>query len=1146
MSVNDLIAEGVSLFKSNNFAQAIVKFNQAWSEIKDKNSQIEEQNYIQWGLGRCCLEQAMKAKNTADAMRLFTQAIAHYRQQFELARQLEGKQASLQGQNNAQFWLGYCYFEQAMKAKDAVDATRLLTQAIVHYQQQLELARQLEDKQVGLQEQSNAQSGLGRCYFEQAMKAKDAADAAPLFTQAIAHCQQQLELARQLEDKQAGLQEQSNVRSELGRYYFAQAMKAKDAADAAPLFTQAIAHYQQQLELARQLEGKQASIQEQNDAQFGLGRCYFEQAIKVKDITEAKDLFAQATAHFQQQLKLAGQLEDKQASIQEQSNAQFGLGCCYLEQAIKAKDAEYVTRLFTQAIAHYQQRLELAKQLEDKQIGLQEQSNMQFWLGRCYFEQAMKAKDAVDAAHLFTLAITHCQQRIELASQLEDKQADLQEQSNMQFWLGRYYFEQAMKAKDTEYATRLFTQAIAHYQQQLELVRQLEDKQVGLQEQSNAQSGLGRCYFEQAMKAKDAADAAPLFTQAIAHCQQQLELARQLKGKQACLQAQSNAQSGLGRCYFEQAMKAKDAVDATCLFTQAIVHCQRRLELARQLEDKQADLQEQSNVQSEIGRYYFEQAMKAKDAEYATHLFTQAIAHYQQRLELARQLEYKQVGLQEQSNAQSWLGLCYFEQAMKAKDAVDATHLFTQAIAHYQEQLKLARWLNNKQVSLQNQIYAQYGIGLCYFSQGIKIKNSSQNEDTLQNEAKVLFKEAMDCFLCSLRLLPQFDDEQERYRIKKRICDHLRGMYFLRSKWNLYFNKKKQEIHEILFSNENNSLDEKLKETISTVLAVLHIPPIELGSTPLAHYTSSTVCNKLFGVVNEDDPTPMRIGSSSYMNDPSEGKGLLELLALQDLELENKVDCSSHNAFFACFSARVNDLNQFRLYGKEDGVEASGCCLIFNKNGNWLREPDISAPYRSFIKNQGENSAEFKEYDISNVECENLPLYQVAYIAYKDEYIAEEKCKIWLGKSEFGVRLKPVGKNSKWHKFRIKKLEKALEQLMDFFNGKANDKNKNALEYIRYLFKDFAFRDEEEFRVLKIAEIGSEEIKYCETTKSIYLPYADISNVVDEVILGTNYEKTNSRRKAEVFQHQMRQKCPNVKVSRSSLPIYANPPIKKD
>ena len=415
--------------------------------------------------------------------------------------------------------------------------------------------------------------------------------------------------------------------------------------------------------------------------------------------------------------------------------------------------------------------------------------------------------------------------------------------------------------------------------------------------------------------------------------------------------------------------------------------------------------------------------------------------------------------------------------------------LFVQAIDHHREQLKLAKQLTDEQARIQQQINAQSWIDRCH-----------------------------------------------------------RNISFLEKNWSSYWEKKKQDIRNALFSNMSKRLDKGFEDAVSTILAVLNIPPIELGSIPLAHYTSSTVCNKLFGVVNEDDLSPMRIGSSTYMNDPSEGKGLLELLSLQDLELENKADCSSHNAFFACFSSRVNDLNQFRLYGKEDGVEASGCCLVFNKNGDWLKVPDISAPFRSFIKNQDENSATFKNTDLSNVECENLPLYQVAYIAYKDEYIAKEKCKIWLGKSGFGLRLKPVGKNSEWHKYRIKKLKEALQQLIKFFKKKANvnAKNKNALEYIRYLFKDFAFRDEEEFRVLKIAEIGSEEIKYCEKTQSIYLPYADISNMVDEVILGTNYEKTNSRRKAEVFQHQMKRKYPYVDVSRSSLPIYANPPIKKD
>ena len=508
-----------------------------------------------------------------------------------------------------------------------------------------------------------------------------------------------------------------------------------------------------------------------------------------------------------------------------------------------------------------------------------------------------------------------------------------------------------------------------------------------------------------------------------------------------------------------------------------------------EIKDKNSQLEEQNDIQFWLGCCYLEQALKVRDITEAKGLFAQAIEHHQEHLKLAKQLTDEQTSIQEQNNAQFWLGLCYLEQALKVKDITEAKDLFTKADEHNQERLKLTEQLSDEQTRIQQQINAQSWIDRCH-----------------------------------------------------------RNISFLEKNWSSYWEKKKQDIRNALFSNMSKRLDKEFEDAVSTILAVLNIPPIELGSIPLAHYTSSTVCNKLFGVVNEDDPSPMRIGSSTYMNDPSEGKGLLELLSLQDLELENKVDCSSHNAFFACFSSRVNDLNQFRLYGKEDGVEASGCCLVFNKNGDWLKVPDISAPFRSITKNQDKNLAEFKETDISNVEYEKLPLYQVAYIAYKDEYITKEKCEIWLDNSKFGICLKPIGENNEWHNFRIKKLEEALQQLIDFFKVKdnVNDQNKNALEYIRYLFKDFAFRDEEEFRVLKMAEIGSEEIEYCETTQSIYLPYADISDMVDEVILGTNYEKTNSRRKAEAFQHQMKRKYPYVDVSRSSLPIYANPPIKKD
>ena len=686
------------------------------------------------------------------------------------------------------------------------------------------------------------------------------------------------------------------------------------------------------------------------------------------------------------------------------------------------------------------------------------------------------------------------------------------------------------------FKNKKFDEAIEKLKQAL---GKIEDKNSQIQVQNNIHFWLGRCYLEQAKQA-EGKDTAELFGQAVEHFQQRLSLAEQLEDKQNSLQQQTYAQSWLGYCSFEQAKKAKGK-ESKQLFGQAVEHFQQRLSLAEQLEDKQNSLQQQINAQSSLGNCYLEQAKKAKGKE-SEQLCRQAIKHHRKQLRLTRQLSNEQNSLQRQINAQAWLGRCYLEQAIKAQGK-NSEQLFGWAVKYRQRQLRLAKQLTDEQNSIQKQIYAQFWVGRCYLEQAIAIK------DKKTSQAKKFSKRAEGYFLSAAKRLSQLIDKTEREKLKKRINELLRNSYFLQEeKWQSYFDQKKQGIREKLFKNKKDGLT----DAISTILAVLNVPPIELGAIPLAHYTSPSVCERLFGIVSDktndkadnNDPvdsnkvSPMRIGSSTYMNDPTEGEGLLELLNLQDLELENKADCPVHNAFFTCFSSRVNDLNQFRLYGKENGVEASGCCLVFNQNGDWLKEPDVSSSFRSFTNEQNEGFKEPIEADVAGLEDENLPLYQVAYIAYSDEYIAKEKCTIWLPdarRPKFGIRLKPVGKNLKWHKFRIKELKAALWKLMNL--SKIKDEDKKALEYIRYLFKDFAFRDEEEFRLLKIEQIGSDKIEYCEATKSVYLPYADIRDIVDEVILGTNYEKSGKERKAEAFQHLMRKYYPNVKVSRSSLPI---------
>ena len=642
---------------------------------------------------------------------------------------------------------------------------------------------------------------------------------------------------------------------------------------------------------------------------------------------------------------------------------------------------------------------------------------------------------------------------------------------------------------------------------------------------------LGQCYFKQAINAKDTDKAGELFGQAVEHFRKRLQITYQLEDGQKKIQQQIDAQYWLGRCYLEQAQKTKDTDTADKLFKRAARYYQERLQLTEQLEDGQTKIQKQISTQYWLGSCYLEHAQKTKDTDKADKLFERASEYYQKQLQLTGQLEDGQDKIQQQIYAQFLVGRCYFEQAIKTKDADKADKRFGQAVDHFQEWLELAEKLEDEQDKIQQQIDAQLGLVFCY----IELTKRNQNTDNFK-------KLACQYFSAIEGQLSQLSDEVEKTVLKKEICQGLREIDYLNEKWDSYFDKKKQEIQESLFAGKTS----QPQDAVATVLAVLHITPAELGAIPMAHYTSPHVCHKLFGIGGNETASPMRLGSSTYMNDPSEGKGLLDLLNQQDLELENKADGASHNAFFTCFSSRVNDLNQFRLYGKEDSVEASGCCLVFNKNGDWLREADVSVPFRSLSQKSGQDSDGLPEAGFSDNKYEKLPLYQVAYIAYKDEYIADRKCGIWFPSQEdpkFGIRLKPVG-NEDWHQFRLKKLAEALRKLIRFFKDKSavSDEDKKALEYVRYLFKDFAFRDEEEFRLLVIKPIDSEEIEYCETTQSVYIPYADIRNRADEVILGTNYEKTGNQRKAEVFRYQMKQKCPDVKVSRSTLPI--NPPNK--
>ena len=646
-----------------------------------------------------------------------------------------------------------------------------------------------------------------------------------------------------------------------------------------------------------------------------------------------------------------------------------------------------------------------------------------------------------------------------------------QKQANVQFWLGRCYLEQALQTGNTA----LFDKARQHHQEQLALAKKL-DGDTGIEEQANVQFWLGYCYFNQALQTGNAA----LFDDARRYFQKQLECTKKLSGDKG-IEKQANAQSWLGYCYFKQALQTGNAA----LFDDARRYFQEWLESAEKLGGDK-DIEEQANAQFWLGRCYFEQALQTDNAI----SFDKAYKHFQAQLTQAEQLEKlnSDKGIEEQANAQVWLGRCYLKQAKQ--------------------------------------------------NQG----NIEQSEDYLS--------EAEKCFDEVSKLV-----EKSKYKsLKKQVISKLRRDFreldFAKGNYDNYFKSKQEHIQQKL--SKNKKINGRLKENIAAVLAVLSIDPIEFDK-PLAHYTSPTVCEKLLGIgqkeANQENIVAgkMRMNSSAYMNDPYEGKSLYDLLGIQEPDLENLSEFSPYNAFFSCFSSRVNDLNQFRLYGKVGNVEASGCCLVFNKRGNWIREPDIDASYRRLNEQGLMTGNDMETAAKAQRPSENLPLYQIAYIFYRDEYTQDKEYDVMFDNPNFGVRLKPISDNQDWHEVRKAQFQTALIGLCDYFkdtkqNREESQENKAALEYIRYLFKDHAFRDEEEFRLLQIEEIGSDKVQYCPDTNTAFLEYGNVCTKLDEVILGTNYERTADCRKVEVFRHLLKRKQPHIKVRHSSLPI--NPPNK--
>lgn len=266
----------------------------------------------------------------------------------------------------------------------------------------------------------------------------------------------------------------------------------------------------------------------------------------------------------------------------------------------------------------------------------------------------------------------------------------------------------------------------------------------------------------------------------------------------------------------------------------------------------------------------------------------------------------------------------------------------------------------------------------------------------------------------------------------------------------------------------------------------------------VAHYTNYNVAKML-----ATNSTSLRLASTDYMNDPTEGKILFQFLHLNEIEFD------AHNkTFLTCFTFNHNSLNQFRLYGLENKVPCSGVSLVYDNNF-FFNLNSIVNDY--FLEDDTEKSEIVTEYLKEGLK---VPLFRCIYldsftghfeIAKRNKFtFYQEKQDRQSGDNAWKIYISSMQSIEK----QVEKSFKNILNTLSFIKGRRHNLSIDELRRINkifkpisYLVKHFSFQEEQECRMVVLDKIENDNvIMDKENTSYSYIEYdqpthRDIKNI---------------------------------------------------
>ena len=312
------------------------------------------------------------------------------------------------------------------------------------------------------------------------------------------------------------------------------------------------------------------------------------------------------------------------------------------------------------------------------------------------------------------------------------------------------------------------------------------------------------------------------------------------------------------------------------------------------------------------------------------------------------------------------------------------------------------------------------------------------------------------------------------------------------------------------------------------------------GENPLkvAHYTRPSTAGKLIAG-DSAKASPLRLSTVKNTNDPTEGKILYGYLHKSCglpsgvLDVEQESDSQALAAFISCFTFNHDSLNQFRLYGKEGGLEASGVSLVFGKRFFSAADPfaimTVASEREAITTNNAIEDSRTRQPDKTTQEkLDKLPLYRCIYLDPQSGYVSiahRDKvtfyAEAWYGKKTAAHQDICKEAEKRWKKYQneinklAKKAKKDLSTLSKKIKAVAMDAENDVLQTLvfilqplRYLVKHAAFQEEQECRMVYIGDLLEDERIHTEwENNQMYLEYAEpVRKSLDKIYLSPGAE----------------------------------------